>query len=137
MAKAKREKKSFESKVRDLDEHFVEEVLALTPEQLGNKLIGLTKYQIELQDEKENDEDLQSLKEQVAEAGKVYSEGFKAIKMKQKYIFNLLTNQGALDSVGSDKNVQKAIKNLKKSLGDDSSISITVSDGQTTSEVTL
>lgn len=133
----KREKKSFEAKVRDLDEHFVEEVLMASPEKLGEKLIGLTKYRIELEDQKENDIDLKRAQEEYAEAGAVYRENFKAIKMKQKYIFNLLSSQGLIDSVGTSPSLQQAVKNLKRSLGDDTEISVTFSDGKTTSEAIL
>lgn len=129
-------KKSFEQQVRDLDEHFVEEVLMASPEKLGDKLIALTKYRIELEEQKENDIDLKRAKEEAAEAGKVYSEGFKAIKMKQKYIFNLLSSQGTIDRIGNS-DVTKALKDLKKSLGDGAELTISTSDGKTTTEVTL
>lgn len=131
MARMKREKKSFEQKVRDLDEHFVEEVLPMSPEQLGDKLISLTKYGIELTEEKENDEDLKTKREALAEAGKVYSEGLKAIKLKQKYIFNLLSNQGAVDHVThNNQALAKAVNNLKRSVADDTEITVSVNGGK-------
>ncbi len=116
MGRKKGSSKSFEQKVRDLDEHFVNEVLTMSPKDLNAKLISLTKYQIELQEAKNNDEDLRIKKEAASEAGKVYSEDFKAIKMKQKYIFNLLGNAG--DPVTTETSlaqVQKAVKALKDS----------------------
>ena len=92
MAKEKSEKKSFESKVRELDEHFVEEVLVSSPEKLAKKLSDLTKYRVELDELKENDLELRNAKEKYGEAGAGYKEDFKAIRMKQKYIVNLLKN---------------------------------------------
>lgn len=132
MAKGRREAKSAEQKMRDLDENFVEEVLALSPEKLNEKLVNLTKYRIELEDAKENDVDLKQAQEQAKEAGAQYSEGFKAIKMKQKYIFNLLGNQGvSSDSTErATKELARQMKGLKKSLGDDSEITISVNGGK-------
>lgn len=126
-------KKSFEQQVRDLDEFFVDEVLMMTPEKLGDKLISLTKYRIEMEEQKDNDLDLKKAKEAAQEAGKVYSEAFKAIKLKQKYIFNLLSQQGRIDSVGDEKTVNyetvaKAVEKLKESLGD-AELTVTASSG--------
>lgn len=127
----KREKKSFEQKVRDLDKHFVEEVLVMSPEALGDKLISLTKYGIELTEEKENDDDLKMKREALAEAGKIYSEGLRAIKLKQKYIFNLLSNQGAVDRVtGGNKGLAKAVQGLKKTIGDGAEMTVSINGGK-------
>ena len=91
MAK-KSSKDSFETKVRDLDPYFVDEVLSASPEQLKSKLVEITKYALALQEERDNDEDLKNKKEIAKEAGAVYAEGLKAAKMKSKYIVNLLNN---------------------------------------------
>lgn len=80
--------------VKEVDPDFASEVYALSPEQLDAKLVTMAKTQTEIEDAKSKDMDLKSKQEQAKEAGKVYSTQFKALKLKRKFIFQVLQERG-------------------------------------------
>lgn len=92
----KRRRKSLEEKINDLDQFFIESLQGSQSDDLKNKLVDLDRYEGDLINQKEDDEDLKQKQEIAKEAGKVYSEGFKAIKLKRQYILRMLSDQGKL-----------------------------------------
>jgi FtsZ-binding cell division protein ZapB len=88
--------KSLEDKIRDLDEHFLDEVVGLNPEQLKDKLASLMGHQEEIEEARADDEDLKSLEEQVKTAKLTYTEPLKAIKLKKTMLVRILKDQGKL-----------------------------------------
>jgi len=88
--------KSLEEKISDLDQFFIESVEGLQGEALKKKLFELDKYEGDLMSQKEDDEDLKEKQAIAKEANAIYSEGFKAIKLKRKFLLRMLTDQGQI-----------------------------------------
>lgn len=91
-----RKRKSLEEKINDLDQFFLESIQGSDSEKLKDELIKLDKYEGELISQKEDDEDLKQRQEEAKEAGRVYTEGFKAIKLKRQYILRMMSDQGQI-----------------------------------------
>jgi hypothetical protein len=89
-------KKSLEEKINDVDQFFLESVQGSDAEELKKKLIALDSYEGELSDTKEDDEDLKDKIEIAKEAGAVYRDGFKAIKLKRQFLLRVLKDKGAI-----------------------------------------
>ena len=89
-------KKTLEDKIRDIDQFFMESVEGNTSDELKKKLISLDSYEGELSQTKEDDEDLKDKMELAKEAGAVYRDGFKAIKLKRQLLLRMLKDQGAI-----------------------------------------
>jgi hypothetical protein len=101
-----RSKQTLEDKIRQLDESFVEEVQMLATEALKEKLIGLVKYDEELENAKADDEDLQERKAAYDVALEAYSEPLKANKLKRKLVLQYLRTRG--DATETAEPVSKA-----------------------------
>jgi ABC-type Fe3+-hydroxamate transport system substrate-binding protein len=81
-------------KVKALDPDFVETIYSATDEKLNEKLAGLAKTATTFENARDNDHDLKSLREQLKEAGKTYSEPLTACKLKRKLIYKILEERG-------------------------------------------
>jgi predicted methyltransferase len=92
--KARKGPKTLYDKINDIDKNFTSEVYALSQEQLNAKLSEMAKTQTETEDAKSKDTDLKSKQEQAKEAGKVYGEIFKALKMKRQFVIQVLQERG-------------------------------------------
>lgn len=71
---------------------FVAEVSGLSVQDLDARLAQLAKDIQQVEDSKEADEDLQSIKEQVKVASAPYRDAKKVLKQKTSYIISLLKN---------------------------------------------
>ena len=83
-------------KVKDLDPDFAQEVNTMTDTDLKEKVIVLTKYSMEIEEARKEDQDLASLKEQLKTANQTYTEPLKANKLKRQLILDVLKNRGKL-----------------------------------------
>ena len=92
---ARRGRKSNYDKLKELDPDFVETTLGMQKDELKNKIVDITKYQMEILDAKTKDLDLISLVEQTKIAGEVYRTNLKAIRLKLNYLIELLKEKGA------------------------------------------
>lgn len=73
---------------------FTAEVRSLLSGDLEQRLLELTKASMEVDDSKEDDQELQETKDKLKELNAPYSEAKKTIKMKTKYILTLLKDKG-------------------------------------------
>jgi FtsZ-binding cell division protein ZapB len=94
MAKAPRKAKTLWDKVNEVDPIFASEVHTLKEEELNMKLATYSKQQTEIEDARENDDDLKSKKEQVKVAGETYGEPLKALRLKRKLVYKVLQERG-------------------------------------------
>lgn len=94
MAKQRKLPKTLFDKVNDLDPTFASEVYTLKEDQLNGKLAEMAKNQTEIEDAREADVDLKSLKEQAKVANETYSEPLKAMRLKRKLITKILQERG-------------------------------------------
>lgn len=92
--KARKGPKTLFDKINEIDPNFTSEAYALTQEQLNSKLSDMAKQQTEVEDARSLDQDLKSKQEQAKEAGKVYGEVFKALKLKRKFVIQVLQERG-------------------------------------------
>lgn len=83
-------------KVKDLDPNFAEEVNTMTDSDLKEKVVTLTKYSMEIEEARKDDQDLASLKEQLKTANQTYTEPLKANKLKRQLILDVLKSRGKL-----------------------------------------
>ena len=83
-------------RVKELDPSFAEEVNTMTDSDLKEKVVVLTKYSMEIEEARKDDQDLASLKEQVKVANQTYSEPLKANKLKRQLILDVLKSRGKL-----------------------------------------
>lgn len=83
-------------RVKELDPNFAEEVNTMTDSDLKEKVVVLTKYSMEIEEARKDDQDLASLKEQVKVANQTYSEPLKANKLKRQLILDVLKSRGKL-----------------------------------------
>lgn len=94
-SKAKRKgPKTLEEKVYALDKSFADEVRVGTVEQVKEKLIGLDKYEKEIQEAKEDDTDLASKREALKVANETYSGPLKALRLKRSLALKILAEKG-------------------------------------------
>ena len=87
-------KLSVYDKVRKEYPEFVEEVVGLSVEELNNRLAMNAKQVAEIEDAKEADEALFSLKEEVKLMSAPYSEAKKALNQKTRFIVELIKEKG-------------------------------------------
>jgi len=87
-------KKTLEEKVSDFDPYFVEEIRSSTGELIKEKLINLDKHESEINEAKENDEDLKTKREALKFANQTYSEPLSAIKLKRAFALQVLKEKG-------------------------------------------
>lgn len=96
MPRPSKNPKTVFDKVKDLDPNFAEEVNTMTDSDLKEKVVTLTKYSIEIEEARKEDQDLASLKEQLKTANQTYTEPLKANKLKRQLILDVLKNRGKL-----------------------------------------
>lgn len=94
MAKKAKGPKTLFDKVNDVDPTFASEVHLLKDSELNDKLATMAKHQTEIEDAREKDVDLASLREQVKVANETYSEPLKAMRLKRKLIYQILQERG-------------------------------------------
>ena len=94
MARRARKSKSTYDKLKEIDPQFLENIQSAAKENLDGKIVELTKYQEEISEAKKADPDLQRLQEQVRFANAGYRETQGAIKLKIKYVVELLKSKG-------------------------------------------
>lgn len=92
--KARKGPKSLYDLVKDIDPTFANEIYAMTDSQLNEKLSEMSKHKSELEEAQKEDQDLQSLREQVRVANETYVTSFKALKLKRKLICKTLQERG-------------------------------------------
>lgn len=81
-------------KVQKTLPHFVEEVSALTVEQLNGRLAKLAKDYTATEEAKDADEELQNTREAAKELGAPYREAKRDINLKSGYIVELIREKG-------------------------------------------
>lgn len=91
-----RKSKSIEDKIRDIDEHFLSEVVGMSPDQLKSKLTSIVGHEEEIKEAHGNDEDLKRAEEEVKTMKSTYTEPLKAIKLKKSLLVRMLKDQGQL-----------------------------------------
>lgn len=96
MPRQNKNPKTVYDKVKDLDPSFAEEVSTMTDSDLKEKVVVLTKYSMEIEEAKKDDQDLASLKEQLKTANQTYTEPLKANKLKRQLILDVLKSRGKL-----------------------------------------
>jgi len=94
MARRGRKIKSTYDKLKDVDPQFLEAMQGMQPEGLKQKIVDLTKYQIETSEAKKNDPDLQKITEMKSVAEESYRSALGAIKLKLKFIVETLQSKG-------------------------------------------
>jgi hypothetical protein len=94
MARKKGRKTSYD-KLKEIDPNFIEVTMGLQQDGLKNKIVDLTKYQMEILDAKKNDLDLQRIVEQKSVAEEVYKTSLGAIKLKLNFLVELLKEKGS------------------------------------------
>ena len=92
---AKGGKDTLVQKVHKLDPYFVDEVQSLDSAAIKTKIVELAKNREAIEKAKEDDTDLQSLKEQLKTANEGYGQQNKGIKLKTKFLLELLASKGA------------------------------------------
>jgi hypothetical protein len=85
-----RPKKSVQEKMKDANPEFVMACEGLSIEQLDSRLAGLAKDAESINEAKENDTDLAAAKETASSLGAPYRETKKAVKLKTKYVLQLI-----------------------------------------------
>jgi len=96
MPKQSKNSKTTFDKVKDLDPDFAQEVNTMTDSDLKERVIVLTKYSMEIEEAKKEDQDLASLKEQLKTTNQTYTEPLKANKLKRQLILDVLKSRGKL-----------------------------------------
>ena len=87
-----RQRKSLEEKMHDLDPYFVEEVANMDFTGMTAKIADLAKNRESIEEAKDDDVELQSLKEKLKVANQTYSEPLKAIKLKIRYLVKRMSD---------------------------------------------
>jgi hypothetical protein len=81
-------------KFKLLDADWKDEVSGLSVEDLKLRIAKVAKDQEELETAQENDEDLQSLKDQVSDASAPYKDGKKANRLRIKFLLQAISDKG-------------------------------------------
>lgn len=95
MGRKKKEEQTVETKLRNLDQSFVDEVIGAPADKLKDKVVGLAKYEEEILEAKKADLDLSRILEEKSTAEATYKEALSAIKLKRKFVLALLKEKGA------------------------------------------
>lgn len=82
------------AKLKEVDPYFVESIYASKDEDLNAKFGSLAKQMTEVENARENDEDLKTKKEELKVLNETYTEPLKAIKLKRKFIYKVLEERG-------------------------------------------
>jgi hypothetical protein len=92
--KAKRGPKTLFDKIKEVDPYFCEEMYSATDEKLLERLSQIAKDTTSNEIARDADIDLLRLKEQVKVAGETYSIPLKALKMKRRFVYDILKERG-------------------------------------------
>ncbi len=87
---------SIEDKIRKDNPEFVSEVERLDAPALEKRLSDLAKGAEDVEDAKEADESLEQAKAQATELGAPYRDAKKSIRLKMRYIINILKERGSV-----------------------------------------
>jgi len=90
-----RKKKNIVETVQNEFPEFASEVLGLSADQLNNRLAQLAKAAEENEDAKERDQELSDAQALASELSLTYKDVKKAVRMKSKFIIQLLKDKGA------------------------------------------
>lgn len=82
------------AKLKEVDPYFVESVYSAKDEDLYSKFGTLAKNMTEIENARDNDEDLKVKKEELKVLNETYTEPLKAIKLKRKFIYKVLEERG-------------------------------------------
>lgn len=94
MGRKKKQEDTIETKVRALDETFVDEMIGAQADKLKDKVVSLAKYEEEILEAKKADTDLSRILEEKSTAEATYKEALSGIKLKRKYVLALLKEKG-------------------------------------------
>lgn len=94
MARAKKEKLSFEQQFQKDNPDFAGEVAGLSVQDLNNRLAEFAKAAEWNETKKEEDEDLARAQAEAKEAGAVYRDEKKALRVRSKYVISLIKEKG-------------------------------------------
>lgn len=86
-------KKSLQDKIKEAFPEFYEELLLKSEAELNDRIAQLAKDSESVQDAKEADEGLAEAQAKSTELGAPYREAKSAIKLKIKYIIQILKNE--------------------------------------------
>lgn len=89
-----RPKKNIQEKVQKEYPDFVTTVDGLSVADLESKLANYAKEQQKVDEAQENDEDLERAKAEVSELAGPYRDARKALKLKMRYIVELIKDKG-------------------------------------------
>lgn len=92
----KKPKKSVEERIKKDSPEFVAEVVALSVDELNARVLTLTKELEQIEETKEEDVELQSARELVAEYSGPYNEGKRVAKLRTKYLIQLIKEKGGV-----------------------------------------
>ena len=90
-----RSKRSLEEEVKERMPEFVDEVVSLSVDDLNARLSRLAKDNEANEEAKEEDDELTEARELVTELSAPYREAKKFIRLRSKYIIQLLKEKGA------------------------------------------
>lgn len=82
------------AKLKEIDPYFVESIYSSKEEDLNSKFGSLAKHMTEIENARDNDEDLKAKKEELKILNESYTEPLKAIKLKRKFIYKVLEERG-------------------------------------------
>jgi hypothetical protein len=94
MAKKRKAPRTLGEKVQALDPAFHESAMSFSRDEAATKIVDLAKYQGEMKEAESNDMDLKSKQEASKEAKKGYSEAYKAVQLKTKFLLEVITSKG-------------------------------------------
>jgi hypothetical protein len=94
MAKAPKQKLSFNEKVQKDMPEFADEVASLSVQDLNNRLATLAKAAEESMQAKEDDEELEEAQTHSRELAAPYRDAAKMIRTKSKYIIGTIKEKG-------------------------------------------
>ena len=89
-------KKNIEEVMVKENPEFVSEVASLSTEELDARIAQLAKDLEAVDEAKEADEALKDLRDQVSIASAPYNESKKALKLKTKYLIQLMKSRGSV-----------------------------------------
>jgi len=90
-----RQKMSVEAKIKKEYPQFVEEIASLSVDQLNSRLAELAKQTDEVEQAKDDDEELDSAKDKVSEFSAPYRDAKKMLKLKSRYVIGLIREKGS------------------------------------------
>jgi hypothetical protein len=87
-------KKALKQTVEELYPDFTSEVGSLALDSLERRLSSYAKRAEEIEEAKENDEELEKTRELLSELAAPYRDGKKEVRLKSRYIISLIKDRG-------------------------------------------